>query len=166
MDGIMRPLIRIAPALYLVCLSTCSVWAGSGLPANKPISLVHFEGVRRTDSLLSRGMPWDRKAESSVDQVNVSTERICSCQILNLESNNYQQKNMVLLAERTGSGRSSDFRIARTRLQLEKKQMKKMFYDRVQVVARWESRGSCRSMYFRLRTADSHLQLFEILNAN
>ena len=73
---------------------------------------------------------------------------------------------MVLLAERTGSGRSSDFRIARTRLQLEKKQLKKMFYDRVQVVARWETAGSCRSMYFRLRTADSHLRLFEILNAN
>ncbi len=41
-----------------------------------------------------------------------------------------------------------------------------MFYEKVKVVAEMQGTGSCKSMFYQLRSADSHLQLYEILNAD
>jgi hypothetical protein len=41
-----------------------------------------------------------------------------------------------------------------------------MFYDKIKTVAELRGTGSCKSMFFRLKTADNHLQLYEILNAD
>ncbi len=41
-----------------------------------------------------------------------------------------------------------------------------MFYDKVKVIAELQGESSCKSMYFRLHTADHQLQLYEILNAD
>lgn len=100
------------------------------------------------------------------DHASASAQRICSRQVLNLGSSNYDHRHVVLLAEKAYDGKRSAFILARKRLQQEKRNLKKMFYDKVQVIAELQGTGSCRSMYFRLHTADNHLQLYEILNAD
>jgi len=102
----------------------------------------------------------------SPEEVSNSAGRICSCQILNLESANYDHRYVVLLAEKTNDGSSAVYAAAKNRIAKEKKQLKQMFYDRVKVVAEMQGTGSCKSMFFRLRAADSQLQLYEILNAD
>lgn len=94
------------------------------------------------------------------------TARICSCQILDLASSNYSEQRVVLLAEKTSQGSAKDYVLARKHLQKEKKHLKAMFYDKVKVVAETQGAGSCKSFYFKLKTADSRLQLYEILDAD
>jgi hypothetical protein len=41
-----------------------------------------------------------------------------------------------------------------------------MFYDKIEVVSEMQGMGSCKEMFYRLRTADENLRLYEILNAD
>ena len=108
----------------------------------------------------------EMKPASVSEKSSVPGVRICSCQVLNLQSSNHDHRFVVLLAEKTNDNSGAAFKAARNRIQKEKKQLKKLFYDKVKLVAEMQGRGSCKSMYFRLRTTDSQLQLYEILNAD
>jgi hypothetical protein len=165
----MRPLIRIAFTLFILCPAASSIFAGTG--SVKPVLQPSFTSLNilKLDSFLSASVSVIQVkniSESSPDASSESGSRVCSCQILNLGSSNYDHRYVVLLAEKTNDGRSSDFTIARNRIQKEKKQLKQLFYDKVKVVAEMQGTGSCKSMFFRLRAADRHLQLYEILNAD
>jgi hypothetical protein len=167
----MRPLIPTAFAPFILCLFTISVWAGSGVPKPKrAIANLALKSIQLPDSLLSLPLSLEASDKSSTStterKVLPGQDKVCSCQILNLKSSNYNHRYMVLLSEKANSGSGMDFRAARNRIQMEKKQLKKLFYDKVSVVAEMQSTGSCKSLYFRLRTTDSHLQLYEILNAD
>lgn len=165
----MRPLIRIAFTLLFLCLAIMDVFGGSG--SSKPVSPSVFQihNLVTMDSLITvRGILISVKKSSDVSpaEVSNSTGRICSCQILNLESSNYNYRYVVLLAEKTNDGSGTAFALARNRLQKEKKHLKQMFYDKIKVVSEMQGTGSCNSMFYQLRTADSNLQLYEILNAD
>jgi len=69
------------------------------------------------------------------------------------------------LSEKKTDGSDAGFKATRKSILKERKQLKKLFYDKVKLVAEMQGKGSCKSMYFRLRTADHQLQLYEILNA-
>lgn len=162
----MHPLIRFAAFLVFLSLAAISVLAipMSPRPVSTPVmqlrqikSLDHFLG----DSALIETV--DKKPVSEVEKAPVAGGRICSCQILNLESSNYDHRYVALLAEKTSS---TGYKEARNRIQKEKKNLKRLFYDKVKLVAEVQGKGTCKSMYFRLRTADSKLQLYEILNAD
>ena len=58
------------------------------------------------------------------------------------------------------------YSIAKDRIREGKKHLKQMFYDKVKVVSEMQGAGTCKSMYYRLRSADKNLQLYEILNAD
>lgn len=73
---------------------------------------------------------------------------------------------MVLLAEKTNDGSSSVYKLAKNRIQKEKKQLKKLFYDKVEVVDEIQGTGSCKSMFYQLSSANGNLKLYEILNAD
>ncbi len=102
----------------------------------------------------------------SVEENSSNGVKVCSCQILNLESTNYNHHYVVLLAEKTNDGQSSAFRIAKNRIRKEKKQLKNLFYDKVKVVAEIHGTGSCKSMFYKLKMVNRNLQLYEILNAD
>jgi hypothetical protein len=165
----MRPLIRIAFTLLFLCLAIMNVFGGSG--SAKPVSPSVFQihNLVTLDSLLTVRVTLSVVEESSdvtPTATSNSTARICSCQVLNLESSNYDHRYVVLLAEKTNDGSGTAFVLARNRIQKEKKHMKQMFYDKIKVVSEMQGTGSCKSMFYQLRTADSHLQLYEILNAD
>ncbi len=95
-----------------------------------------------------------------------SSGRICSCQILDLESSNYNHQHVVLLAEKANYGNSNDLNIARSHIEKEKKHLRQMFYDKIKTLSEIHQTGSCKALYYQLKTADSQLQLYEILDAD
>jgi len=165
----MHPLIRISFALFLLCFAALNSFAGptSVRPVNTiPFNLKHIE---KLDSFLRAWVSVisvKKESELSAEEVSASSGRICSCQVLNLESSNYDHRYMVLLAEKKNDGGGDAFEIAKNRIQKEKKHLKQMFYDKVKVVAEMHGTGSCKAMFYQLRTANSNLQLYEILNAD
>jgi hypothetical protein len=165
----MRPLIRISFTLVLLTVTAANIFAGTG--SVKPVMRQSFklENIVKLDSFLSASVNSSsvkKISETSKEFLSESAGRICSCQILNLGSSNYDHRYVVLLAEKTNDGTPLAYSVAKSRLQKEKKQLKQMFYDKVKVVAEMQGTGSCKSMFFRLKTADSHLKLYEILNAD
>ena len=165
----MRPLIRLSYTLAFLCFAALNVFAGTG--SVRPVNPIAFRlsHIVKLDSVLSASVSVisvEKASPSSMDKAAESSSRICSCQILNLESSNYDHRYVVLLAEKTNDGSSSAYNVAKNRIQKEKKHLKQMFYDKVKVIGEMQGTGSCKAMFFRLRSADSHLQLYEILNAD
>ena len=107
-----------------------------------------------------------KESELTPEEANSSNEKICSCQVLNLESSNFDHRYVVLLAEKKSDGTGTAYTIAKNRIQKEKKHLKQMFYDKIEVVSEKQGTGSCKEMFYRLRTADVSLKLYEILNAD
>jgi hypothetical protein len=165
----MRPLIRIAFTLFFLCLAALNVFGDGRSPGPVIPASFHYHYIKTPDSLLSvlvTVIPANKNPEPSPDEASVSRGRICSCQILNLESSNYDHRYVVLLAEKTNDESTAAFNAAKNRIRKERKRLKEMFYDKIKTVAELHGTGSCKSMFFRLKTADSHLQLYEILNAD
>jgi hypothetical protein len=165
----MHPLIRFAAALVFLFLAALSVLAGP--KSSRPVgtSILQLHQIKKLDNFLLDSatiLTPDNRSGSMNEKVPSAGDRICSCQILNLESSNYDHRYVVLLAEKTTNGSDAEFKAARNRIIKERKQLKKLFYDKVKLVAEMQGKSSCKSMYFRLRTADRQLQLYEILNTD
>lgn len=93
--------------------------------------------------------------------------KICSCQILDLKSNNYDHRHLAVFAEKTNNGDvSSDHSIARSAIEKEKKHLKEMFYDQLKVVNRVTESGDCQSLYSKLKAEDQTLVMYDILDAD
>lgn len=165
----MHPLIRISFALALFCFAVQAGYAGQS--SVRPVKSISFisTGIDKLDSILSNRvsvMEVKKESELTTEDANSSAGTICSCQVLNLASSNYDHRYVVLLAEKKNDASGTAFTIAKNRLQKEKKHLKQMFYDKIQVVSETQGTGSCKAMFYRLRTADVSLQLYEILNAD
>jgi hypothetical protein len=165
----MHPLFRNSFALFLFCFAVQTGFAGQG--SVRPVSGISFVSVRieKLDSILSNRvsvMEVKKESELTSDEAKSSAGKICSCQILNLASSNYDHRYVVLLAEKKNDGSGTAFTIAKNRIQKEKKHLKQMFYDKIQVVSEMQGTGSCKAMFCRLRASDVSLQLYEILNAD
>lgn len=93
--------------------------------------------------------------------------KICSCQILNLKSNNYHQKYMGVFAERSSKGNySTDLSIAKRTIEKEKRHIKSLFFDELKVVDRFSEPTDCRTLYVRLKLKNSSLVMYDILDAD
>ena len=133
----------------------------------------HFgEAIHRIDSFLFSSVFVHAAGEKSgissetASGMDHPSGRICSCQIMNLESSNYSRRHIAVFAEKTNHGSAADFNAARNRIRRERKHLKQMFYDKVEVVAEISAEGTCRSMYVKLKSNDARLQIYEILNAD
>jgi hypothetical protein len=165
----MHPLIRTSFALSLLCFTVHTGYAGQG--SVRPVNKVNFISapIEQLDSILTLRVSLvevKKESELTSEELNSSEGKICSCQVLNLESSNYDHRYVVLLAEKKNDGSGAAYAIAKNRIQKEKKHLKQMFYDKIKVVSEVQGTGSCKAMFYRLRTADVSLQLYEILNAD
>jgi hypothetical protein len=166
---IMRPLIRSVFTLFVLSFVIAKSFAGDDSVRPVEPALVQPNRIREVDSFLSArvsSVSLTNASKVSGNEFSSSSGRICSCQILNLWSANYDHRYVALLAEKSNDGSGSAYTVAKNRIQKEKKQLKKLFYDKVKVVAEMQGTGSCKSMFYQLRTSDSHLRLYEILNAD
>jgi hypothetical protein len=96
-----------------------------------------------------------------------SVVKICSCQILNLQSNNYHQNDMGVFAERSSKGHlSTDLSITKKIIDKEKKHIRLLFYDKLKVVDSFSETTDCKSLYLKLKLKNSSLVIYDILNAD
>jgi hypothetical protein len=165
----MHPLIRTS--LALICFWQLSIYSFAGPLFVKPVKsrFITENKILKLDSFLSSAIsPATMEKENGIQNIETSqaSSRICSCQVLNLESSNYEHHSVVLLSEKTNDGTSAAYSAAKNRLIREKRLLKKMFYDKVKVIAEFQGAGSCKSMFRSLQSTNRDLKLYEILNAD
>jgi len=103
---------------------------------------------------------------SAIEKGSGST-KICSCQILDLQSNNYQYSHMAVLAEKTNYGDfSAGVVTARQAIEKEKKHLRLLFFDRMKVVDRVNEAMDCRSLFAKLKLQDNSLVMYDVLDAD
>lgn len=94
--------------------------------------------------------------------------KICSCQVLALQSSTYRrQKNIALFAEKT-NGRSLSYDVNRINrvIEKEKKHMQSFFYDKLFVLNTFTEHTDCKSLYTKLKSKNKYLILYDILDAD
>jgi len=97
----------------------------------------------------------------------VVSAKICSCQILEMQSSNYEHRNVAVFAETTNhGGKSADYKVTKSAIEKEKKHLKRMFYDKVKVVNQISQTGDCKTLYVQLKGADNTLVMYDILDAD
>lgn len=101
----------------------------------------------------------------SIISVN-ATAKVCACQILNLQSNNHHVKNAVVFAEKTVGEGSTDLEKAKTRLEKEKRILRSLFYNKIQVIGKTTAETDCNTLFQQMKKKQTNLLLYEVLNAD
>jgi hypothetical protein len=101
----------------------------------------------------------------SVITVN-ATAKICACQILNLRSNNHHVKNAVVFAEKTNEDGQADYTKAKIRLEKEKRIMRLLFYNKIEVIGKTTAATDCNTLFLQLKKKKDNLLLYEVLDAD
>jgi hypothetical protein len=105
------------------------------------------------------------KTFDSIITANASA-KVCACQILNLRSNNHHVKNAVVFAEKTNSEGSIDLEKAKTRLEKEKRVLRILFYNKIEVIAKTTAATDCNTLFLQMKKKQDNLLLYEVLNAD
>ncbi|THU38453.1 hypothetical protein FAM09_17450 [Niastella caeni] len=92
--------------------------------------------------------------------------KVCACQILNLRSNNHHVKNAVVFAEKTISDEPTDLAKARLRLEKEKRLLRILFYNKIEVIAKTTASTDCNTLFLQLKKKQANLMLYEVLDAD
>lgn len=96
-----------------------------------------------------------------------ASAKVCSCQILRVESNNEQQQYIAIFAQQTSTGNlSSDFGMASNVLQKEKKHLQNLFFTKVKVKENLNAESECGLLYMNIRAKYDHLKMYGILDAD
>jgi hypothetical protein len=121
---------------------------------------------RRMPSLFSttRFMASVKKVDSFI--VINTTTKVCACQILNLRSNNHHVKNAVVFAEKTNKEGDNNLVQAKIRLEREKRLMRILFFNKIEVIASTTAETDCNTLFIQLKKKQDDLLLYEVLNAD
>jgi hypothetical protein len=121
---------------------------------------------RRTPLLFStaRFMASVKKVDSFI--VINTTTKVCACQILNLRSNNHHVKNAVVFAEKTNKEGDNNLVQAKIRLEREKRLMRILFFNKIEVIASTTAETDCNTLFIQLKKKQDDLLLYEVLNAD
>jgi exosome complex RNA-binding protein Csl4 len=97
----------------------------------------------------------------------VTSSKVCSCQILNVKSNNEEVENVAVFAQKTNNGDiSADLNAATATIENAKKQMKGQFYNSVKVVAKRQVAIPCSELYRQLKNQNNSIKMYDILDAD
>lgn len=105
------------------------------------------------------------KRVDSIIAVN-TTAKVCACQILNLRSNNHHLKNAVVFAEKTNKEGDNGLVLAKIRLEREKRLMRILFFNKIEVIASTTAETDCNTLFIQLKKKQDDLFLYEVLNAD
>ena len=143
--------------LVILLISSCRFSQAAGHAAN-PMKLGGKEFIKKVKRT-SDNLPVEITQAATVS-------KICSCQILDMKSTNYDHRHVAVFAEKTFHGDSQDYQVAHSALEKEKKQLKKLFYDKLEVVSAHAEQTDCKTLYIKLKYADQSLVIYEVLNAD
>lgn len=152
-------------ALFTAVLLTASLSATAGDEAVRPSQFDLKAFVRASLNFIGGNA---YAADALVEKLQSKpTDRVCVCEIMELQNNNASFSNVALLAEKTNNGdMGRDYKIAERQLTKEKKQMKAQFFDKVQVNTKIAVATDCISLYIKLRQESLGLKLYDILDAD
>lgn len=144
-------------------LSTLAVKAGDDAVRPHQFDLAKF--VRASVNFMGGNAG---KAEALLEKLkNRQTDRVCVCEIMELQNTNAQFSNVAVLSEKTNNGdMGKDYKIAERQITQEKKQMKAQFFDQIKVNTRIAVATDCLSLYVKLRQENTGLKLYDILDAD
>jgi hypothetical protein len=136
-------------SIFILCIFTLHSFAEKDVMLSIPSASKNF-------------VPFD-----SVSAILKKQGKICSCQILELQSTNHHHRNIGVFAEKTnGKSMNADLtRLSRV-LEKEKKHMQSLFYDRLSVLNSVTETTNCRSLFSRLKYSNRSLMLYDILDAD
>jgi hypothetical protein len=92
--------------------------------------------------------------------------KVCACQILNMRSNNHHVKNAVVFAEKTNSEGEIDLAKAKIRLEKEKRLLRILFYNKIEVIGKTTAATDCNTLFLQLKKKQDNLLFYEVLNAD
>jgi hypothetical protein len=96
-----------------------------------------------------------------------TSNKVCSCQILNVKSNNEEAQEVVVFAQKSNNGDvSADLNTASATIEMAKKQMKGQFYTSVKVVSKQQATMPCAQMYKQLKNQNNNIKMYDILDAD
>jgi exosome complex RNA-binding protein Csl4 len=96
-----------------------------------------------------------------------TASKVCSCQILNVKSNNEEVENVAVFAQKTNNGDiSADLNAATSTIENAKKQMKGQFYSGIKVVAKRQVAMPCSELYKQLKNQNNSIKMYDILDAD
>ncbi|MGN6492397.1 MAG: hypothetical protein ACTHLE_10420 [Agriterribacter sp.] len=94
-------------------------------------------------------------------------DRICVCEIMELQNNNASFTDVAVFAEKMNNGdMGKGYKTAEREITKEKKQMKAMFFDGMKVNTKIAVATDCLSLYMKLRQNTHGLKLYDILDAD
>jgi hypothetical protein len=138
--------------LLIVCMAiSITTLANDGSNTPSPFTTARFmASVKRVDSIIAVNTP----------------AKVCACQILNLRSNNHHVKNAVVFAEKTSKEGQEDLVKAKMRLEKEKRLMRILFFNKIEVIAKTTAATDCNTLFMQLKKKQDDLLLYEVLNAD
>jgi hypothetical protein len=83
-----------------------------------------------------------------------------------MRSNNHHVKNAVVFAEKTNSDGEADLEKAKTRLEKEKRILRLLFYNKIEVITRTTAATDCNTLFQQLKKKKDNLLLYEVLDAD
>jgi len=108
------------------------------------------------------------KAEVLLEKLkSKNSDRICVCEIMELQNNNAEFTDVAVFAEKINTGdMGKGYKTAEREIAKEKKQMKAMFFDEVKVNTKIAVATDCLSLYMKLRQNTNGLKMYDILDAD
>ena len=142
--------------LLLACLLLSGLFSWTG-----------FQAIGKSAYHLAAGRALPIRILDTAVGIQKKYVKICSCQILELQSNNRLHKNIALFAEKSnGRNLVSDMRRVTRVLEKEKIHMQSLFYDKLTVVNAFTESTDCHTLYVRLKKKNKYLILYDILDAD
>lgn len=162
----MKTILRTRFSVLLIAvLLTSGLSATAGDEAVRP-SQFNLKAFVRASLNFVGGSSY--KADALVEKLQSKpTDRVCVCEIMELQNNNAEYSNVALLSEKINNGdMGHDYKIAERQLTKEKKQMKAMFFDNIRVNTKIAVATDCLSLYIKMRQESLGLKLYDILDAD
>lgn len=161
----MKRIVRNSVCVTVLCLSLLNVFASG--ESNAPYRYSRQILAKSIRVFTEKFVSADTRNTAANTSTPKSSSKICACQILHMQSNNYNHPNVVLLAEKTINGDlSSDAAKAKVALETEKKHLKNYFYSKIKVQQMLIDGTDCKSMFRKLKSDNNDLLLYEILDAD
>lgn len=141
----------------VVCLTVNSAFGNEGSATPTP------------SRILSNNFLFSAKNynELFVKRETATSSKVCSCQILNVKSNNEEVENVAVFAQKSNNGDiSADLNAATATIEAAKKQMKGQFYNSVKVVSKQQVAIPCSELYKQLKNQNQSIKMYDILDAD
>ncbi|MBX3241597.1 MAG: hypothetical protein KIT80_11475 [Chitinophagaceae bacterium] len=154
-------LLRFCFALFFI---TAAVTAKAGEEAVHPFQF-DLKVLAKASIHLFNGNA--ATVNSLLQRIEPRRDRVCVCEILEVENNNIEYSNVAVLAEKENDGNiGKNYKIAEQQISVEKKQMKAIYFDKLKVNTKMAVATDCMSLYLKLSQKTSKLKLYDILNAD